>query len=131
MRGENLIFACSGGSDTGEIADQVARKLNRDGVGKMFCLAGIGGWVNWIITSTDNASEILVIDGCPLHCAKKTLENSGFHEFTHICLADIGLQKGKSPVNEETIGMTACWIKRLLLISGTESKKAIALSDLL
>ncbi len=38
-----LIFACSGAADVGAIADQAARKLTRDGVGKMFCLAGIGG----------------------------------------------------------------------------------------
>ncbi|MBN2374648.1 putative zinc-binding protein [bacterium] len=108
---KKLIFACSGGSDTGEIADRVARKLDKEGFGKMFCLAGIGGWINWIINKTDSASEILVIDGCMLHCAKKTLENSGFHKFMHICLADLGLKKGSSPAYEELIDMVVSKIK--------------------
>lgn len=37
-----LIFACSGAADVGAIADQAARKLTREKVGSMFCLAGIG-----------------------------------------------------------------------------------------
>ena len=40
-----LIFACSGAADVGKIADLSARKLTEDGVGKMFCLAGVGGRV--------------------------------------------------------------------------------------
>ncbi|MGA1795460.1 MAG: putative zinc-binding protein [bacterium] len=112
--GSKLIFACSGGSDTGEIADRVARKLSKDGVGKMFCLAGIGGWINWIIISTDTALKVLVIDGCPLNCAKKTMEHSGFNNFEHICLADLGLQKGKSPVTEGTIEIIADKIKAMV-----------------
>jgi len=112
--GSKLIFACSGGSDTGEIADRVVRKLSKDGVGKMFCLAGIGGWVHWIITSTDTASKVLVIDGCPLNCGKKTMEHSGFNKFEHICLADLGLQKGESPVTEDTIEIMAGKIKAMV-----------------
>lgn len=112
--GSKLIFACSGASDTGEIADRVARRLNKEGMGRMFCLAGIGGWINWILTSANKASKILVIDGCPLTCAKKTLEYSGFEKFDHICLADLGLEKGKSPVTEEIIDKTTCHIKAML-----------------
>ena len=41
-----LIFACSGGADVGELADQAARTMTRNGQGKMFCLAGIGGRVS-------------------------------------------------------------------------------------
>ena len=43
--GPKLIFSCSGAADVGELADQTARKLTRNGDGKMFCLAGIGGRV--------------------------------------------------------------------------------------
>ena len=35
-----LIFSCSGAADVGEIADRAARKLTRERMGKMFCLAG-------------------------------------------------------------------------------------------
>ena len=69
-----LIFSCSGGSDVGALADLAARTMTRDGSGKMYCLAGIGGRVSGILASTENAAKILAIDGCPLNCAKKTLE---------------------------------------------------------
>ena len=73
-----LIFPCSGGSDVGALADRAARQMTRDGSGKMYCLAGIGGRVPGILASTENAANILAIDGCPLNCAKKTLELAGF-----------------------------------------------------
>ena len=47
-----LIFACSGASDLGRISDLAARTLTKDGVGKMYCLAGIGGRVGGIIENT-------------------------------------------------------------------------------
>ena len=46
----------------------------------------------------------LVIDGCPLHCGRNTLEQAGFVKFEHVCLADLGLQKGKTAVTDEAIG---------------------------
>ena len=98
-----LIFACSGGADAGELADQAARKLTRDGAGRMFCLAGIGGRVGGIVKTTEAAGKILAIDGCPLNCAKKTLEEAGFSDFVHLNLAEIGFQKGESPANEDNI----------------------------
>jgi uncharacterized metal-binding protein len=102
--GPKLIFACSGAADVGAIADQAARKMTKEGVGKMFCLAGIGGRIDGIMKTTESASKILAIDGCPLNCVKACLEKAGFNKFTHLQLADIGLEKGKSPANEENIG---------------------------
>jgi uncharacterized metal-binding protein len=102
--GPKLIFACSGAADVGAIADQAARKLTRDGAGKMFCLAGIGGRINGIMKTTESAGKILAIDGCPLNCVKACLEKAGFSKFAHFQLADLGLEKGKSPANEENIG---------------------------
>ena len=98
-----LIFACSGGADVGELADQAARTMTRNGQGKMFCLAGIGGRVSGIMKTTEAAGKILAIDGCPLNCAKKTLEEAGFKDFEHLNLADIGFKKGESPANDENI----------------------------
>jgi len=53
-----LIFACSGAADVGAVADQAARKLTRNGAGKMFCLAGIGGRVSGIMATTAAASKV-------------------------------------------------------------------------
>jgi len=102
-----LIFACSGGSDVGKISDDAARLLTKEGKGKMFCLAGIGGRVSGIMASTETAAKILAIDGCPLDCTKKTLELAGFKSFEHLRLSDLGLQKGKSGPTEENSRLVA------------------------
>ncbi len=98
-----LIFACSGAADVGRLADMAARELTASGVGKMFCLAGIGGRVSGIMESTRSARAILVLDGCALDCAKKTLENAGFSRFEFVRLTDLGFEKGKTSVSAETI----------------------------
>jgi len=102
-----LIFSCSGAADVGGLADQTARKLSREGVGKMFCLAGIGGRVSGILKSTETAASVLAIDGCPLDCAKKSLEEAGFSGFNHLRLADLGMEKGKTEITAEAIDQVA------------------------
>ena len=98
-----LIFSCSGGSDVGEIADKAARKMSVEKLGKVYCLAGIGGHVSGIVKTTESAAKILVIDGCPVDCGKKSLEHAGFAEFSHIRITDIGMEKGKSPATNERV----------------------------
>jgi uncharacterized metal-binding protein len=49
----------------------------------------------------------LVIDGCPLDCAKKTMELAGFGGFTHLNISDVGFQKGESPANDDNIAAVA------------------------
>jgi uncharacterized metal-binding protein len=102
-----LIFACSGASDVGAIADQAARKLTQDGAGRMFCLAGVGGRVSGILATTEAASRILAIDGCPLNCVKNSLEQAGFKTFEHLQLADLGMEKGKTPPTPEAVAKAA------------------------
>ena len=109
-----MIFACSGAADVGEIADKAARKLTKEGVGRMFCTVGIGGRVSGIMKTTESAERILAIDGCPLNCVKNSLEKAGFNEFEHIQLADLGLEKGSSPVTEENIAKVVVKSKEMM-----------------
>ena len=101
------IFACSGAADVGAIADQAARRMNREGVGKMFYPAGIGGRISGIMKSTEASAAILAIDGCPINCAKHCLEQAQFNRFAHVQLADLGMEKGKTPVSDENIARVA------------------------
>jgi uncharacterized metal-binding protein len=102
-KGPRLIFSCSGAADVGELADRAARNLTRDGHGKMFCLAGIGGKVSGIMKTTEAAVSILAIDGCPLDCAKKSLEEAGFKKVNHLRLSDLGFEKGQTFLTEPNI----------------------------
>lgn len=101
--GPKLIFACSGAANVGEMADQAARRLTRKGLGSMFCLAGVSGQVAPMIEKTRSASKILAIDGCPLNCVAETLKQAGVDSFEHMLVTDLGLEKGKTPVDDQGI----------------------------
>lgn len=109
-----IVYACSGCSDAGELADRIARRLNRDGVAEMSCLAGIGGRVKPLVNRAASAERILAIDGCPLNCTRHTLELAGFKHFDHLELHKLGLRKGSCAVTEETIGSGVDAAKKLL-----------------
>lgn len=109
-----LIFACSGAADVGQISDLAARRLSGKGAGKMFCLAGVGDRVSGIMATTEAASAILAIDGCPLDCARNTLDKAGFTRFEHLRLSDLGLEKGRSPATDERVAEVATRGERLL-----------------
>lgn len=98
-----VVYSCSGCSDAGELADRVARELNQRGICEMSCLAGIGGRVKPLIMKAQKAERIVVIDGCPLNCARHTLINAGITEFQHIALQTLGQRKGSCPVTPERV----------------------------
>ncbi len=72
--------------------------MAKDGAGKMYCLAGIGGRVETIMVNTRAAAKILVIDGCNQECARKTMELAGFKAFEHLKLEAMGFKKGETPL---------------------------------
>jgi uncharacterized metal-binding protein len=102
-----FVFPCSGASDVGGLSDQAARQMSKDGTGKMYCLAGIGGRVDAIMANTRAAAKVLAIDGCSQECARKTLELAGFTGFEHLKLEAMGFLKGETPVTPERIRAVA------------------------
>ena len=109
-----VVYACSGCSDAGEIADRVARQLTRDGAAQMSCLAGIGGRVKSLVLKAENAERILVVDGCPLNCARHTLKLAGLKKFDPLELHKLGIRKGSTPVTDETILSGVAAAKKIL-----------------
>ncbi len=65
--------------------------------------------------STESAEAILAIDGCPLNCAKNCLEQAGFITFEHLQLADLGMEKSKSPVTDERVDQVAAQGNKMLM----------------
>jgi len=108
-----LIYACSGSSDVGEIADKVARKLSKEGVGKMTCLAGLGAGLSGFIESAKSADVNITIDGCKVHCAKKSLEKVST-KTKFFVLTDFGLEKNKTPVCDDIIEIVSKKIKNVV-----------------
>jgi uncharacterized metal-binding protein len=97
-----LVFPCSGGSDVGELSDRIGRTIANCGQAKMYCLAGIGAHIPGMIESARAAKKIISIDGCPVLCAKKTLEHAGFKVESYN-LKNFGFEKGKTKVDEDSV----------------------------
>ncbi|TGC10753.1 zinc-binding protein [Methanolobus halotolerans] len=90
------LYACAGGSNVGQMANKVAVELTKQGKGKIMCTVGIGGNVQGIIKSAEGTDEIIAIDGCPLLCAKKSLELAGFTVDKSIVITELGMKKSGS-----------------------------------
>ncbi len=97
-----IVLACSGASDVGQISDLTARKLRDCGILKMSCLALVGAGIEASIENF-KTSDLFVIDGCPVDCGKKIMERNGIKDYKYLRLSDIGLEKGKSTINDRNI----------------------------
>ena len=90
---EVLIFPCSGGSNVGQIANETAKRLSSQGIGDMSCLAGIGGHISGFAEATREVKKVVAIDGCPVHCARKTLEHADCPVSVHVVVTELGIRK--------------------------------------
>ncbi|MBJ7880627.1 putative zinc-binding protein [Gelidibacter salicanalis] len=88
-----LIYSCSGCSNVAQLANDIALKINSDGLAEMSCIAGVGGKVKSLVKKAKSNRPIIVIDGCPLQCAKACLENIDIEPTEHIILTDYDLKK--------------------------------------
>lgn len=79
------------------------RASSREGAAETSCLADVGGRVKHLVAVAEKAGRVLVIDGCPINCARKTLELAGVQRVEHLELQKLGLRKGYCPVTEENI----------------------------
>ena len=90
-----MILACSGGSNVGQLANQAAIELTREGFGKMFCLAGIGGQLSGFVQSARDVPVLVAIDGCQVGCARAILKNAQVPLEHYLVITDEGIEKNK------------------------------------
>ncbi|MBI5723098.1 MAG: putative zinc-binding protein [Planctomycetes bacterium] len=104
-----LFYGCSGGANVAEISDLAARQLMFDGCGTMFCLAGLGAEIPGMVQIAKDADLNLVIDGCPMDCAKKVFDRIGLKNYVHVRVTDLGIEKKKGvrAIESEIAGVVA------------------------
>jgi uncharacterized metal-binding protein len=90
-----MFYACSGGANVAEVADRAARELMFEGRGVMFCLAGLGAGMEAMIHAAREVDLNVVIDGCPLDCAKRIFDNCGVDNYVQVKVTDLGIDKAK------------------------------------
>ena len=88
-----ILLPCSGGSNCGQITNQAAVNLDIEGVGRIYCLAGIGAHVDGMVESARGAKRIVALDGCQVACAKKAIEHAGLTVTDWICVTEEGISK--------------------------------------
>jgi len=84
-----LLYACSGGANVAEIADRAARALMTEGRGT------IGADIQGMVQTARDADLNLVIDGCPLDCAKKIFDRHGITNYVQVKVTDLDIEKQK------------------------------------
>ena len=93
-KAEEIIFLpCSGASNCGQIANQVAVRLTIENVGRMYCLAGIGAHNQGMVESARGTKRIVALDGCQVACAKNTVEHAGLAVTDWVCVTNAGISK--------------------------------------
>ena len=108
------IVSCSGASNTGKYADDVARQLAASGEANMICLAKVAISDQPLIKAIKaKETKIVVLDGCVFNCAEKILAKEGITNIVHINTTDFGIVKGKTPVTAEKINEIIQHIKSL------------------
>ena len=89
---QTLIMACCGAANVGQLSNQVAVELVKEGYGSAFCLAGVGAHRRGFVRSaTEN--ETILIDGCAIGCGKLMFEQAEVPLKKYLVLKDLGIEK--------------------------------------
>ncbi|MFB6129648.1 MAG: putative zinc-binding protein [Salinigranum sp.] len=88
-----LVYSCSGCSSAAQMANDLAVSLDRERVAEMSCIAGVGGDVLPLVNTATSGRQIVALDGCPLECARHSLEQHDVTPDLHYDLSKKGVKK--------------------------------------
>lgn len=88
-----IVYSCSGCSSAAQMANYLALQLDRQQAAEMSCIVGVGGNVKKLVKTALSGRKMVVIDGCPLACAKACLDNHSLKPDLHIELTSLGVSK--------------------------------------
>jgi uncharacterized metal-binding protein len=96
---KNALFVCFGGmSNVGTLTGLAGLEAVRraaPGEAGIFCLGGLPTEAKTVMDKTRAAQRIITVDGCPLNCSRKIVEQAGFAPSRVITLVDdCGIKKG-------------------------------------
>lgn len=121
-----MILACSGGSNVGQISNQVAIELTQEGFGKLSCLAGVGAHLSGFVQSAKDIPDLVVIDGCEVGCAKGVLEQAEVPLRGYLVITGLGIEKNKDlNLKREEIDRVKQAVRRLQADSGEQVRPEV------
>ncbi len=88
-----LIFPCSGQANTGQISNAAAIQLSDEGYGSFVCTALLASGSESLAGRAKEVEEVVAIDGCGMHCARKIVLEAGALVHQHLVVTDLGIEK--------------------------------------
>ncbi|MDD1685138.1 MAG: putative zinc-binding protein [Methanoregula sp.] len=109
---KRIIFPCAGQANVGQLTNLAALQLTDEGYGNIACVALLATGAESLLANTMTADEVVILDGCPMLCAKKIAGAQGVAAGQHLVLTELGLTKGPSKsytdADIEKV-VAACW----------------------
>jgi len=91
------IYSCGGGSGVGQVADRVARRLAREGLGRMRCPPAFVGNLADAARLARHAGQIVAGAECRNDLAGKMLNDVGRGNVKHVRVTNLDVVKGRGP----------------------------------
>lgn len=88
-----LVYSCSGCSSAAQMANYVALQLDKRGVAEMSCSTGVAAGVSCLLKAARSGRAVIVLDGCPLACTKKSLAQHDITPDDYLQLGSYGVKK--------------------------------------
>jgi uncharacterized metal-binding protein len=107
-----IIFPCAGQANVGQLTNLAAVQLTEEGYGSIACVALLATGAESLLANAMNADEVVILDGCPMLCAKKIAGGQGVAAGQHLVITELGITKGpsKSYTNDDIEKIVAaCW----------------------
>jgi len=109
---KRIIFPCAGQANVGQLTNLAAVQLTEEGYGSIACVAQLAIGVEGLVTNAKNVDEVVILDGCPMLCAKKIADAQGVPVGQHLIMTELGITKGpsRSYTNDDIEKIVAaCW----------------------
>ncbi|MFA4825779.1 MAG: putative zinc-binding protein [Methanoregula sp.] len=109
---KRIIFPCAGQANVGQLTNLAALQLTEEGYGSIACASLLAIGAESLVANAMNADEVVILDGCPMLCAKKIAGAQGVAAGQHLVVTELGITKGpsKSYTNDDIEKIAAaCW----------------------
>jgi len=93
---KRIIFPCAGQANVGQLTNLAAVQLTEEGYGSIACASLLAIGTESLIENALNADEVVILDGCPMQCAKKIAGAHGIAAGQYLVMTELGITKGPS-----------------------------------
>jgi uncharacterized metal-binding protein len=93
-----IVYACSGASNLGQLANEIALRLDRLGLAELACATEVAAGDG---NNQGAGKPVLAISGCASGCCAAMLEQHGIEASRSIVLAERGVAKAKHVLVDE------------------------------